>query len=255
LKKINKESVDFLEMNQKNELLKNKNIRKSIQLSINKDILVSKVEDGSFKTNGILPMSRHSRVLERSNPNIEQSKLLLQKGCVEESDNCSIELDLITYNIPHYVLIADQIKKQLEEIGIIVNLAKYDIDKKSELDTKGKYDLSVAGWSSYYFQPIDNLKLWYSKDSRNISGFKNKNYDLLIEKAELEINSQKRKKLIQDAEQLLVQEEAAVVPLLNRSDLRLQKSYVKNVLYHPFGADYTLKWATYQPPKKIAATK
>ena len=46
-----------------------------------------------------------------------------------------------------------------------------------------------------------------------------------------------------DAEKLLIDEDFAIGPIYQRGLMQLQKPYVKGIVAHPFGGDYSYKWA------------
>jgi oligopeptide transport system substrate-binding protein len=256
LLRVQKSKVDFIEMNQKREIFKNENIRRAIQFAVNNSEIAQEMNDGSTSADSVVPLSMIKEKPEWIiNGNSKQAELLLDKGIKELNRNGLPVLEITTYNLQHFISVANIVKKQLERIGMKVSIKKYDTAQKSKSDSVGEYDLSVSQWASYYNKPEDNLKLWSSKDGRNISGFQNNEYDFILTKIDEETNLAKRDQLLQEAEKYLIVDKAVVMPLVYVNDLRLQKPYVKNVLYHPFGADYSLKWATYQPPKQIEATK
>ncbi|MCH5585712.1 peptide ABC transporter substrate-binding protein [Shimazuella sp. AN120528] len=252
---------DFLEMNEAKMTLKNESIRKAITLQINNKEIQKFLSDGSVAAKGVIPP-----VLKTNNNKVINSKVQitysqkavkdsLSKGYQELGVSKLPDLKLLTYNDNRSILLAKEIKKQLGTIGINVTIERLDPSEKYKKESEGDFDLSISEWSLKYNDPDEFLSLWKSNSDTNISRFADPHYDSLLNQASLESNPTKRTQLLQEAERYLIVDKAVVMPLIYVNDLRLQKPYVKNVLYHPFGADYSLKWATYQPPKQVEATK
>ena len=253
--KVLKSVSDFLEMNEKDEIFQNERIRKAIRLQINSKKIKQKFPNSFVSARGVIPpMSKSNKFIDVQ-PSEAKSKVLLAKGYQELGIKQLHDLKLLTYNDDRSIILAEQVKEQLNKIGIKVTIKKLAPSKKSQAESEGNFDLSISEWSLKYPNALEVLSLWESNADTNISGFADHHYDALIQQASLEANPAKREQLLQQAQRYLIVDKAAVVPLVYVNDCRLQKSYVKNVVYHPFGADYSLKWATYHPPKQIEATK
>lgn len=253
---------DYLVMNQDKEFLQNLKVRKAIQLALNKTELSSKLIGESTIAEGLVPPllkmnnQKTYKADIRISSDIKEAKNLLKMGLTELKSEKPKTLTLVTTDKNlRLISIANVVKNQLEQIGFQVNVKRYSIEQKAEILLKGEYDLSISEWSAEYHDPSIFLWIGHSKVVDNISNFTDAHYDSLLDQASLETNPTKRTQLLQEAERYLIVDKAVVVPLIYVNDLRLQKPYVKNVLYHPFGADYSLKWATYQPPKQVEATK
>jgi oligopeptide transport system substrate-binding protein len=249
----------YLIFNQKN--LQNLKVRQAIQLALNTKEMVSHLADGSSESMSLVPpvlITDKKKVFKTNlhlKSHISESKRLLQEGLKDLGISEPLSLSLLTYDDSRSLRIANEIKKQLLNVGVLVNIEKYNVKKKEEKEENGDYDLSINEWFAEYHDPSIFLNIFTSKAMENTSNFSDKHYDTLIEKASIEANPAKRDQYLHQAEKYLIEDKAVIKPLVYVNDLRLQKSYVKNVLYHPFGADYSLKWATYQPPKQIEATK
>ncbi|WP_028776831.1 peptide ABC transporter substrate-binding protein [Shimazuella kribbensis] len=251
----------YLIFNQGKENLQNFKLRQAIQLALNTTEMVTDLSDESSAASSLVPpvLITNQRKAFKTDlqlkSNLTESKRLLHAGLTDLGISGSLNLSLLTYDDSRSLAIANEIKKQLLKVGILVNIEKYNVKKKEEKESNGEYDLSINEWFAEYHDPSIFLNIFTSKAMENTSNFSDKQYDTLIEKASLEANPAKRDQYLHQAEKYLIVDKAVIKPLVYVNDLRLQKPYVKNVLYHPFGADYSLKWATYQPPKQIEATK
>lgn len=75
------------------------------------------------------------------------------------------------------------------------------------------YDTTRSSWVGDYNDPQTFLGMFTSEDGNNRTGWKNKNYDALIQAANEQPDLAARAKIFQQAETLLVRDEAPVIPL------------------------------------------
>lgn len=100
-----------------------------------------------------------------------------------------------------------------DELGVNVELKQVErkifYNSQSRLD----FDLSGSSWVADYNDPNTFLDLFTSNSGNNRTGWKNSRYDELIRNANLETDLKKRADIFRQAEQLLVSDEAPIVPL------------------------------------------
>ncbi|MFH7611469.1 hypothetical protein RA272_28635, partial [Pseudomonas syringae pv. tagetis] len=77
--------------------------------------------------------------------------------------------------------------------------------------------------------------------SMNRTAWSNKKFDKLIADSKKQTDNDKRWKMLQDAEEILI-DEAPIIPLYFYNQLALQKPSVSGVVRHPVGY-LELKWA------------
>ncbi len=75
------------------------------------------------------------------------------------------------------------------------------------------YDIGRGDWIGDYDDANTFLALFESNDGNNRTGWKNPKYDALMERANSETDLQKREKILQQAEAMLIQDEMPVIPL------------------------------------------
>ncbi|HXI73776.1 MAG TPA: peptide ABC transporter substrate-binding protein [Verrucomicrobiae bacterium] len=75
------------------------------------------------------------------------------------------------------------------------------------------YDTTRSSWVGDYNDPMTFLGMFTSEDGNNRTGWKNKNYDALIQAANEQPHLAARAKIFQQAETLLVRDEVPVIPL------------------------------------------
>lgn len=95
------------------------------------------------------------------------------------------------------------------------------------------YQMYSIGWIADYPDPQDFLDILFHSDSLdNRTGYSNPEVDRLLEQARVEYDQEKRFKLYQQAEEIIVQD-AAWIPLFFGREYWLTKPYVKGMIYPP----------------------
>jgi ABC-type oligopeptide transport system substrate-binding subunit/class 3 adenylate cyclase len=110
-----------------------------------------------------------------------------------------------------------------EHLGLEVKVIEdMPIDDLLTSLSRGSVQLAVISWSAEYPDPDSILRiLFHSASPINYFGYKNKKFDMLVERAANLTDQQERLKLYHEADQILVTEDTAVVPLYYRQAYNL----------------------------------
>jgi oligopeptide transport system substrate-binding protein len=248
-------SIFWLRMNTKNELLKNVNARKAIAMAIDKEALVNTLlNNGTVPANYIVPKEfvkgPNGKDFREENGdlvkyNVEEAKKLWEQA-KQELGKDKFTIELLNYDSDVAKKIGEYLKEQLEKNlpGLTVNIKQQPFKQKLELESKMQYDLSYSGWGPDYQDPMTFIDLWVTNGPHNQTGWSNAEYDKLVKDAKTTLLSdlQARWDAMLKAEKLLF-EEMPVAPLYQRGSAYLQREYVKDIISHPFGGDFSYKWA------------
>ncbi|MGC5324771.1 hypothetical protein [Brevibacillus sp. SYSU BS000544] len=100
---------------------------------------------------------------------------------------------------------------------------------------QGNFQVARMGWLADYNDPMTFLQQFKDKnDLNNDTGWENKQYQELLTLASREANPDKRKQLLQQAEQILM-DEMPVIPLYFYSGNYVKNVRVQNVILDPLG--------------------
>lgn len=143
-------NYDYLAINCKDKILKNKKVRQAINYAINKEEIIETVYHGKYVQSefpldfGSYLYSENSKKVEY---NLEKAKELLKK----ENGHLKIQLNLLVNSEEkNRVKVARLIKQQLKEIGIQLNVIEKN-QKQYRNDIKNKsYDLVLTGMTYGY---------------------------------------------------------------------------------------------------------
>ena len=94
--------------------------------------------------------------------------------------------------------------------------------------------------------PATFLNLWSSESTQNHSGFKDKTYDELLQKANETSDAHERMRILADAEKYLIEDQAVLMPLYYYPSIWAQKKNIHNIVMNFSGTiDYTRSY--YKP--------
>jgi oligopeptide transport system substrate-binding protein len=133
-----------------------------------------------------------------------------------------------------------------DELGIQMELRQIETQVFWGTQARLDYDVSRSSWIGDYNDANTFLGMFTSGDGNNNTGWKNARYDALIKAANNETDLQKREKLFQQAETILVHDEAPILPLyfyvgVNYFDTNKVQGIWQNVLDdHPLRSIYKI---------------
>ena len=89
------------------------------------------------------------------------------------------------------------------------------IERKIFLSAQSRleYDLSGSSWIGDYNDANTFLDMYLSNSGNNRTGWKNKRYDHLVREANVQTDKVRRGELFQEAEAILIAEDAPIVPV------------------------------------------
>jgi oligopeptide transport system substrate-binding protein len=126
-----------------------------------------------------------------------------------------------------------------DELGVEMDLRQLEAKIFYAAQNRLDYDLSRSSWTGDYDDANAFLGIFTGGDGNNRTGWKNARYDELIREANRQTDPAVRAKIFQQAETLLVRDEAPIIPLyfyvgLNYFDTnRIQGVYENNLDKHP----------------------
>ena len=140
-------------------------------------------------------------------------KLLAQAGFPDGQGFPSFEYLCDTTSRLHEQIAVELQEMWRRELGVHAQIRK--LEWKTYLRAQGEldYDLSRSSWIGDYNDPNTFLDMFMSNNGNNRTGWSNARYDELVREANAQVDREKRAQLLQQAEILLVREEAPIVPL------------------------------------------
>ncbi|KUP07519.1 peptide ABC transporter substrate-binding protein [Bacillus coahuilensis p1.1.43] len=247
-------SVFFLRMNQGDELLSNVNARKAIDMAWDKQALVDVLlNNGSIPAYFLVPqefvVGPDGNDFRSINGDMNVTDVAaaqeLWAKAKEETGIDTYELELLNYDSDSAKKIGEYIKEELERNleGLTVTIKQQPFAQKLDLESAGDYQFSFAGWGPDYPDPMTFVDMFVTDGAHNQTGYSSAEFDEKIEFAKNETSDlEARWQAMADAEKILM-DDAVISPMYQKGSAYLEKEYVKGILRHAFGADYSYKWA------------
>ncbi len=204
-------SISYLGMNMKEGPTKDVKVREAMYSATDVAALIKGVYQWGGADQSFLPLPKGSwgydPSLEADVPKYdpEKAKKLLAEAGYPNGFNT--EIYVAQSRVPEATIFATQMK---ENLGINVEIKTVEWGTFSDIVSKGKAPLYIAGWTWYPDPDFFLFQMFHSKQIGALGngyGFNNPEVDKLLDRATGEtIDEQKRKELYQQALKLIVQE-------------------------------------------------
>ncbi|MHC5372977.1 peptide ABC transporter substrate-binding protein [Enterococcus sp. LJL120] len=256
---VNQQEISnyFLDFNKTaNEALANAHLRKAIALAIDKEGLVNNVlADGSTALNGLIPANLYTNENtgedfraysgEYNVHDLDAAAEEWEQATSELGD--SISLSLLANDSDNGKRIAEYIQAQLQDNleGLTVTIDQQPSNNLNQSRRDGNYEMSLSGWIAGSNDLNSYFNLYRSGSSYNYGGYENEEYSALVEQANTtdanDIDAMFTD--YQAAEEILLADDAAQVPLYQSAANYLVNPNLQNVIYHSYGDYYNFREA------------
>lgn len=240
LETIDVGGVHWIETNTKNPLLSSLKIRKALAMAINRqDLTDNLLQGGETPIYSMLPkiLSQNEKPLFKDNASNDAS-ILFQEGLQELGLTAQTMPPLIISSTadPREKAVASSIQQQLAQaLNIPVSVNICDQNTLFSKTVSGDYQMALSWWFTWYQDPIYNLALMrYTDNGMNGTGWENKRYNELLDLSNYELDPLKRKMLLAEAEEILMQE-MPLIPLYNHTYKFCRNPQLKGTYLTPVG--------------------
>lgn len=234
----------YYALNNTNEVLKDKRVRRALSLAIDRNYIVENITkggevpaaafipyglkdiEGDFRDNG---GEYYSIKKEDYKSNIEEAKKLLSEAGYPNGDNFPV-LDFKT-NPGIGVTIAEAVQQMWNEnlnIDMTITQEEWSVFQKNRQTRQ--YVICRADWIGDYLDPMTFADLFVSTSSGNRVGYSNAEYDRLILEAKNTIDNKIRMSNMHTAEDMLIGEDMAFIPLYHYTAPSMQNPKLKDVI-------------------------
>ncbi|AQQ54805.1 peptide ABC transporter substrate-binding protein [Planococcus lenghuensis] len=246
--------IIFLRFNHNHPALGNENIRKAVNLAIDRQGLTDVIlKDGSTPLYGAVPggfyESPEGKDFRELNGDFnkgtaEEAQELFAKG-LEEIGQDSVNVSINIADDESAKKTAEYLQAQLQENlpGFTLDIKAVPFAQRLEIEKAIEYDLSLSSWGPDYSDPMTYLDMWLKDGSANRMDYHNPKLDQLVADARVETDKSKRYEMLLELERILLEEDAAIAPLYQSGEAILQRGKVKNLVSHPSGAEFSYKSA------------
>jgi oligopeptide transport system substrate-binding protein len=230
IKNFQEGTVFFLEMNQRpGKAFENLNLRKAVSLALNRKEYVSKISGipSDKPATGLVP-----DIMPGSTPKISYRK---ESGVsLKDADMKGAKEALNAYlaetkqaKVPTFTILSGDSSVAKRDVEYFQNHLSKVLNAEVKIDTvpfktrvqkmrDAQFDIVIAGWGPDYIDAMTFADLFISGNGNNHTGFANKKYDELIDKARVTGDVKERIKLMAEAEKMLLNEQYVIAPFYQR---------------------------------------
>lgn len=247
--------VVLARLNQKpDHILSDSNVRAALICGCDRETYNDILLKGTFiPGKAPVPPSLDYGFSQLSDPNAynpERAKQLLSEAGWTDSNNDGIldkdgrnlTLDFVVYNsraeLPLY---AEAVQADLKKLGFDIKINTVDYNLIDNMGIKGEYDLLISNITTANTGDPEIFLSWYWKTNingnnpQNGSGYSNPQYDALLEQLSMEFDKDKRRDLIIELQQILLNDGAALFFGYPQTNI-INAKYVDGVKMYP--SDY-----------------
>lgn len=267
--------VFYLEVNQGNgastpvtKLLANAKARKALNMAIDKSFITDEVlANGSMVADYLVPKNfaygPEGTSFERkdfrstyegfNSYNKEEAKKLWQEAVAETGVTGPVDLEVLIQSADSAIKMGSAIQNDIQEVlgefGVTVTISPVPFPEKLARVSSGDYQLALSGWSPDYADPMTFLDMFVTGGGHNNMGYSNAKYDELVNGAksgDLATDYEARWNALIEAEQILLGEDQALIPLYQKGVVVLRSPKLVNYWKQAVGPDYFYKWVDIQ---------
>lgn len=245
----------FLDFNKKEDSpLANLDLRKAIALAIDKEALTESVlADGSKPLNGLVPAGLDSNPETNEDYrkysgdhvtyNVDEAKKHWKQAQKEVGEK--LEVNLLAADTDQGKKVSEYIQSQLEENlpGLKINVNLQPSNNVNQSRREKNYEISLSGWIAGSSEIDSYFNLYVTNSSYNYGNYNNKEYtDLVVKAKTVDANdSNKQFEDYKKAEEILLEQDSAHVPVYQSASNYLVNPKIKNVEYPSYGGYFFLR--------------
>ncbi|TXR99619.1 peptide ABC transporter substrate-binding protein [Bacillus sp. SH7-1] len=248
--------VAYLRFNQSNQYLSNKNLRKAISMSFDRDNIAKVIlNNGAIGAYGFVgkdfaegPNKKDFRAengkLVETDP--KEAKKLWETA-KKELGTDKIELEFLNFDNEDAKKVGEFLKGEMEKNlpGLSIKIKQQPFAQKNKLEDSQQYDIAFGIWGPDFPDPISYLDMFVTNGSQNKTGYSNQKYDELILKAKTDTKDlQARWDNLLEVEKMLIKEDAVITPIFQKGSAYVVKGAVKDIIPINYGGKLTYKWAS-----------
>lgn len=236
--------------------LQNVNLRQALGRAVNKDQLTETVlNDGSTVADFIVPVGlatgpdgkdfRETSANDYMTYDVAAAQEYWEKA-KQELGVESLTLELLFEDTDALKKCAEFIQSELQTNlpGLTIELKSQPKKNRLELMRAGDYQLGITRWGPDYADPTTYLDMFITGNANNYPNYSNADYDALMErigKGDLVYDAEARWEAMKEAEELLIAQDAAALPMYQQGNTYLINPKVSGIETHSVGVPFIYK--------------
>lgn len=243
----------YLNMNTQIEPFNDVNVRKALNLAIDRDYIANVImqgtyspaynfvgpgvvdAEGMFYDNSLDANGGEPYISEDYDANLEEAKKALAEAGYPDGEG----FPTITYSTNdtgYHVAVAEYLQNCYKEIGITMNIDKVEWASFTPQRRAGDYEMARNGWVMDYNDASNIVELLYSTNGNNDGKYNSKDFDAAMDKSKC-ADAEEHFAALHEAEKIMM-EDYACIPVAYYNDFWLQSPSLKGTWHSPYGYWY-----------------
>ncbi|MCI3921017.1 peptide ABC transporter substrate-binding protein [Paenibacillus sp. TRM 82003] len=244
-------STYYMNFNNTKKPFDNVKVRKALAMAVDRQLMIDKITLGNqqpaygFVSTGIKGLKEEFRKevddKQYFQEDLEAAKTLFEEGIAESGWDKSQGFSIVHNTGAGHKKIATALADMWKTaFGVEVKIEEQEWAVFLQNRTALNYDVARAGWGADYNDPMTFIDMFTSTSGNNDLGFSSAEYDQLVKDAYATLDNEKRMEYMAKAEQILIGDNMALLPLYYYTRIWMNKPYVKDVVMDFSGnMDYT----------------
>ena len=243
----------YLNMNLNKEPFNNVNVRKALNLAIDRDYIANTImqgtyspaynfmgpgvvdSEGMFFDNAVADNNGETYISKDYEANLEEAKKALAEAGYPDGKG----FPTITYSTNdsgYHVAVAEYLQQAYKKLGITMKIDKVDWSSFTPQRRAGDYEMARNGWVMDYNDASNMLEIFYSSNGNNDGKYNSEAFDKAIDDSKV-ADSKVHFAALHEAEKAMM-EDYACIPVAYYNDFWLQSSSLKGTWHSPYGYWY-----------------
>ena len=225
--------VYFYRYNVTHDVLADNRVRQALALAVDRDAIVKVIKMGiTPATTQVPPMPGYVSAESDIRFDPAAAKALLAEAGYPGGKGFP-RFQLLYNTQENHKRIAEMVQQMWDRhLGLKVDLENQEWKVYLKSQQALSYDVSRSGWIGDYLDPMTFLGMWAEGNGNNNTGWADREYDGLLERARYEGNAEARLALLREAEAILLQR-GPVLPIYHYARAYLLNPAVEGFAPHP----------------------
>jgi len=219
--------IYYLTFNHAKEMNQDPDFRKAVASAIDRDAFVSKLNGLGVRSDSVVgpQVFGYDESADKAGTayDLEAAKALVEKNGYGDQP-----IKLLTANRENFILMAEIVQAQLTEAGFDVQIESLEWATFLETARAGEYDITFLSWSNVTGDGSEMLYPNFHSDNAGASNraqYSNPEFDKLVEESRTTIDQDERKVILDKANKLMIEDNAAVVMYHGIVTAAMDKAY------------------------------
>ena len=243
----------YLNMNTQKAPFDNVNVRKALNLAIDRDYIANTLmqgtytpaynfvgpgivdSEGMFFDNAVKANGGKTYISQDYEANLEEAKKALAEAGYPDGKG----FPTITYSTNdsgYHVAVAEYLQQAYKKLGITIKIDKVDWSSFTPQRRAGEYEMARNGWVMDYNDASNMIELFYSTNGNNDGKYSSEAFDKAIDDSKV-ADSKAHFEALHEAEKIMM-EDYACIPVAYYNDFWLQSNSLKGTWHSPYGYWY-----------------